>query len=192
MIDVRLERLIPDNATEVATVTNIARFKAVVYVWTDVRKGVEVFLAKAFTGRKKKPYFFYRYSTVEARQESINQFIGYQQKEANEAQQRKDVVDNFERDVVVGDILHSSWGYEQTNCDWYQVTELVGKKSVKLREIGANLTYDHSMSGKSSPVPNQYIGAEQTKKYGYYGAKLSSFETARKWDGKSKYWSSYA
>jgi len=36
----------------------------------------------------------------------------------------------------VGDILHHSWGYDQTNCDFYQV---VGVKpaSVLLRKIGA-------------------------------------------------------
>jgi len=36
----------------------------------------------------------------------------------------------------VGDILHHSWGYDQTNCDFYQVVE-VKKASVVLRKIGA-------------------------------------------------------
>ncbi len=34
----------------------------------------------------------------------------------------------------VDDILHHSWGYEQTNCDFYQVVE-VKNKSVVLKKI---------------------------------------------------------
>ncbi len=43
---------------------------------------------------------------------------------------------NFQNPYKMGDILHHSWGYEQTNCDFYQV---VGVKpaSVILKKIGA-------------------------------------------------------
>lgn len=42
----------------------------------------------------------------------------------------------FQNPYKVGDILHHSWGYDQTNCDFYQVVE-VKKASVVLRKIGA-------------------------------------------------------
>ena len=42
----------------------------------------------------------------------------------------------FKNPYKVGDILHHSWGYDQTNCDFYQVVE-VKKASVVLRKIGA-------------------------------------------------------
>ncbi len=41
----------------------------------------------------------------------------------------------FKNPYKVGDILHHSWGYDQTNCDFYQVVE-VKKASVVLRKIG--------------------------------------------------------
>ncbi|MCJ7743522.1 MAG: hypothetical protein MUO99_03065 [Dehalococcoidales bacterium] len=41
----------------------------------------------------------------------------------------------FVNPYKVGDILHHSWGYDQTNCDFYQVVE-VKKASVVLRKIG--------------------------------------------------------
>ena len=41
----------------------------------------------------------------------------------------------FQNPYKVGDILHHSWGYDQTNCDFYQVVE-VNKASVILRKIG--------------------------------------------------------
>ena len=38
-------------------------------------------------------------------------------------------------DVKVGDIFSSSWGYEQTNSTFFQVIALVGKQSVRVREV---------------------------------------------------------
>ena len=40
---------------------------------------------------------------------------------------------NKER-LAVGEILSSSWGYEQTNWDFYQIVK-VSNKSIWLREI---------------------------------------------------------
>lgn len=37
--------------------------------------------------------------------------------------------------VKVGDIFSSSWGYEQTNVDFFQVIALVGESSVRVREV---------------------------------------------------------
>ncbi len=42
----------------------------------------------------------------------------------------------FVNPYKLGDILHHSWGYDQTNCDFYQVVE-VKKASVVLRPIYA-------------------------------------------------------
>lgn len=37
--------------------------------------------------------------------------------------------------VKVGDIFSASWGYEQTNNDFFQVIALVGENSVRVREV---------------------------------------------------------
>lgn len=37
--------------------------------------------------------------------------------------------------VKVGDLFHASWGYDQTNNDFFQVIELVGEQSVRVREV---------------------------------------------------------
>lgn len=37
--------------------------------------------------------------------------------------------------VKVGDIFESSWGYEQTNVNFFQVIALVGESSVRVREV---------------------------------------------------------
>lgn len=52
--------------------------------------------------------------------------------------------------VKVGDLFYSSWGYEQTNVDFFQVVELVGKSSVRVREVNPPIiedkTYQHGMA----------------------------------------------
>jgi len=56
---------------------------------------------------------------------------------STEAKERKKKARaRFQNPYKVGDILHHSWGYDQTNCDFYQVVE-VKKASVVLRKIGA-------------------------------------------------------
>lgn len=35
----------------------------------------------------------------------------------------------------IGNILYSTWGYEQTNVNFYQITKKVGLTMVELREI---------------------------------------------------------
>lgn len=37
--------------------------------------------------------------------------------------------------VKVGDLFHASWGYDQTNNDFFQVIALVGESSVRVREV---------------------------------------------------------
>ena len=37
--------------------------------------------------------------------------------------------------VKVGDLFSASWGYEQTNVDFFQVVALVGESSVRVREV---------------------------------------------------------
>jgi hypothetical protein len=37
--------------------------------------------------------------------------------------------------VKIGDIFRATWGYEQTNNDFFQVVGLVGESSVRVREV---------------------------------------------------------
>lgn len=82
----------------------------------------------------------------------------------------------------VGDFFYSSWGYEQTNIDFYQVTT-VKNKMVGLRPIGATRVYDGPMSGHTKLVPNAFTGEEEfhlvkfsTEDSPYF--KLTSYSSA--------------
>ena len=49
--------------------------------------------------------------------------------------------------VKVGNIFSASWGYEQTNNDFFQVIALVGKKSVRVREVNPPIVRRDPVSG---------------------------------------------
>ncbi len=65
----------------------------------------------------------------------------------------------------VGQIFYNSWGYEQTNVDFYQVVK-VTDKSVEFRAIESvkNYSSDTSMSGKTKPFINRFKDEKPFKK----------------------------
>lgn len=52
--------------------------------------------------------------------------------------------------VKLGDLFYSSWGYEQTNVDFFQVIEIVGSSSVRVREVYPPMIEDKAVSWASS------------------------------------------
>ena len=59
--------------------------------------------------------------------------------------------------LKVGDILKSSWGYDQTNIDYFQVVKLIGKTMVGLRAINGEMVESTSWaSGKVRPVKDSF------------------------------------
>lgn len=58
---------------------------------------------------------------------------------------REKTVEN-EFGVKVGDIFYMSWGYEQTNVDFFRVEALKGKTQVVIREVYLEMESDESIS----------------------------------------------
>ena len=92
-----------------------------------------------------------------------------------------------------GSILYASWGWEQTNINFYQVIERKGAKTLILREVKANRDHNaHDMSGYCVAIPDAFIGDPIVCQYGRGGAKVSDCQSAWLWDGKPKMYSCYA
>jgi len=51
--------------------------------------------------------------------------------------------------VSVGDIFKASWGYDQTNINFFQVIALVGKCSVRVREVYPELISEQAYGAMS-------------------------------------------
>lgn len=100
-----------------------------------------------------------------------------------------------EHGFTIGDILVSSWGYDQTNVDFYQVTRIM-PKTIEIRAIRKHCEETGFMCGYSVPIPSAFRSGctkhlvKKREKDEFI--KLSSFEFAYKWDGKPKYTSWYA
>lgn len=160
------------------------------------------FLAKAFSGKRAKPDFYYNFKTEEHRARHVKEYLERLQAAVDHKKEREAMKKAFINPLKVGDILYTSWGYDQTNIDFYQVTELVGKKSVKIRELctkDVGNEQGHSMSASKVAIKDAFWerGEEMTKRVqSYYDGRpsitISSFETATLWDGTPKNYSWYA
>ena len=116
--------------------------------------------------------------------------------------------------VKVGDIFSASWGYEQTNNDFFQVIALVGEKSVRVREVNPPIVRRDPVSGMAEdrvykitgeilpPSPHSVFIKDQEKgdlkriKSGYFQDEekaknncyfdISSYASAYKCNGETK------
>lgn len=85
-------------------------------------------------------------------------------KAAREA--KKEAVKDAMKGIKVGDLFAASWGYDQTNVDFFQVVALVGKNSVRVRQVQpemidekpgmmcADRTYKIPQNGEMLPPAN--------------------------------------
>ena len=93
---------------------------------------------------------------------------------------------------AVGDVGVYSWGYDQTNTEFWQVVE-VKAKSIRIRRLNANKGYDQWEAGTTQPRRNEFRDDKiLTKRVGPNGGVGMDFGGLGKWDGKASYWSAYA
>jgi hypothetical protein len=95
--------------------------------------------------------------------------------------------------VKVGDILVSSWGYDQTNVDFYEVVKTT-EKTVWFISIGSKIVDGNGHRG--SVIPDREVRGEKISrrknKSGWHGQvwiDLNSFSGATLWEGKPQWFS---
>lgn len=83
--------------------------------------------------------------------------------------------------LALGDVLRCSWGYDQTNIEYFQVVELVGLRKVKIQAIACESVETEFMQGKSVPAVGQFIGEPMLKVVSDSGSvRIYSFASAYK------------
>lgn len=98
--------------------------------------------------------------------------------------------------IKIGDVFVYSWGYDQTNIEYYQVTATTDK-TVTIREIkSGDVENDYMMmTGKSTAIKDTFIG-EPMRKTPYFSSgqwRLNmSYGICSPWDGKPQRYSYYA
>lgn len=91
---------------------------------------------------------WYGYKTEEETRKAIDN-AGKETKAETKAEKAEAVkVNKF--GVKVGDLFSASWGYEQTNVDFFQVIALVGETSVRVREVCPPMIEETAVSSMSA------------------------------------------
>lgn len=93
--------------------------------------------------------------------------------------------------LKVGDILYSSWGYDQTNIDFYEVVE-VKAKAVVIRKIESKVVRRETGADYVVAVPHKFTSPPMVKiprDAGSLGVavRINAYSSAFPWDGKPKY-----
>lgn len=104
-----------------------------------------------------------------------------------------DTIAETDKKIKEGTILYSSWGYDQTNIDWYKVVR-ANEKTAWVVRLRAKKTYDGHMHGASEPTDEQFgeVIRRKIKNYGYDYINIDSYASAYVWDGRPKGFSEWA
>jgi hypothetical protein len=133
-----------------------------IYGEIQVLNGKNRAVAVAYGGKRNNPDWHYRFANGERLNAKINEYVAnLQAREQAKAEYR--AAKKVPVKVEVGDIFKAAWGYDQTNIDYYEVVNVVGKM-IDVREIGqqreGNGLY---MQGVCVPVPGAFVGGVMRK-----------------------------
>lgn len=160
----------------------------------DEALGIEVFgdpernVARGFSGRRNRADFAYRFNNAERMNAYIAEYVAgiAAQRERAAARRAERVAAARNAVVNVGDIFRASWGYDQTNIDYFQVVAVRGQM-MDVREIGC-LSEGNGLpdQGYCVPAPNSFRGEARRVRIQAYGDsvcfRFASFANAYRID----------
>jgi hypothetical protein len=101
---------------------------------------------------------------------------------------------NFTNPYTLGQILYNTWGYEQTNVDFYQVIK-VDRKSITVRALSQDRTETGFMQGKTVAIKDDFLNEKDIKKIIQIRMWSDNVQIyvndMSPWDGSPISWSSY-
>lgn len=168
-------RFIPPSALKVSDKLS----DAVAYLYANAAGAP---CARVFYGKQSQPVLAYRYRDEAAREAAVMAAFKARQvraaRMAEYAAQRKDAVNPYK----VGDVFRSSWGYDQTNINYYQAIKATAK-TVTVREIAQERIATGAMRGRCVPIVGHFLEnsrrGEKVCRVGTYGAlKINGSERA--------------
>jgi hypothetical protein len=170
----------------------------------EERNGKSWVVGKCFTNKSFNHRWFYRFKDEDGFNKQCLKTIDDNNswKAKNEEYKQEQQKPHT---LKVGDILSCSWGYDQTQVDFFKVSQILGKKKIKIVGLGTSLESD-GYHDKATPfaeggnhwTKKQYF-CDVDKKYknknvelvklarSNNSVKISSFAYAYLWDGQAKY-----
>jgi hypothetical protein len=160
-----------ENAADVVVYTNNANGK---------------FSAICFAGKAVNPTWYYLFRSEEAMLAQVAKTVNNRIARAAEVAKYK-----AERlaptNLKEGDILYCSWGYDQTQVDFYKVKEVVGNNRIKIVPMTAIVAKqstgaDYMVAGEEKGTPMLKVANGRQN-----SVKITSYSNAYLWDGQPKY-----
>lgn len=162
---------------------------AVAYLYTS-KNGKPA--AAVFYGKSNKPVSRYYYSNEHARELAVTRsFEG--RRTTNKWKEERKTERAKPHTLKVGDILGGSWGYDQTNIDFFEVVATTAK-TVTVRELRQSRNENGWCRGTCVPLAGQYTNREPSTHRASAGNMITSpiHGHASMWDGKAENWTAYA
>jgi hypothetical protein len=153
----------------------------------DERYGFEVYgttspriVAICYGGKRTKSDWHYRFKDMASLDKQIAESLsGYM--EWQERKEKRKAERSKPHNVKIGDVFRCSWGYDQTNIDYYEVTKVIGAM-VEVCEIAQMSEETGFMSGDCVPKTGHFIGKPMRKKVAMWNdspsIKIYSFASA--------------
>ena len=139
-----------------------------------------------FGAKRSKPDSHYRFKTAEKRAEFVKKYLA--DRKAGDAMTQKYRADRAGGHTLkVGDILYSSWGYDQTNIDFYEVVEVPSRCFVVIVEVGDAPAFGASQGGPQEKVmpSSTRKGEPMRRKADKYNSVRIRHNSASLWDGRA-------
>lgn len=148
------------------------------------------FVFALWRGKAAKPMAYFSFLRKESMEKSLSKFW----EQAEESLAYKDFVKKEKKAKrlgikasdhwTVGDVIYNSWGYDQTNVDWYQVVEIKPRSIVICRICGAT-TPTQYLSGTTLPCRHEFSGEPMLKTLDANGQITFAHGAGTKWNGKA-------
>lgn len=180
-------------------IKNDAKYSPLVYA--DL--GLEIFVsdcaAIGFTSRStSQPLFNYRFKSHDARNEYLAKFVAKYRESAarmaeykgNQKVLKAERIKEFRAKLKVGTILSDSWGYEQTNVEFYKILA-VEKSRIQIVELGHIQGEAKSWASCDVTPSDTTQGEPIWKQVRTDHIPICSSIHLTVWDGKPKYKSWY-
>lgn len=166
-----------------ATKVTYKDIQIVLYLTTNGSPALSV-----WRGKERRPYINYSFRAMSDRDLFLNEAI--EAADRREAERREiesaDAagLETAMNEFTPGAILQGSWGYEQTNQEFWQVIERSGRKVIVRRLNKRNTGSTGYMSNNEMPIPDSYAGDPVTKMINKRGRLVFENFTLSLWDGR--------
>lgn len=172
----------------------LSEYKDIKFItYTTIIRDVEYPVLAVWKGKQKNPFNHYRYQNEDRRNTKISEMKDSSDKREEYKAQKSAEKKAFKPEINIGDIYVSSWGYDQTNVNFYQVVGKKGKCTAIIKEIASVMVEGSAHSGMSCnvvAVKDSFLNEEDEgmeKRVGKYGISMASYSSASKWDGSEMY-----